>query len=71
MTSIREIVGQTLETGYLPLEAEDQLRRLLQQTKYGWEDLNAFVNLQQAAMNGQVRQESREADELHYLLANS
>jgi hypothetical protein len=60
MTSIREIVCCTLETGYLSMAAEEQLRHLLQKTHYGWEDLNAFIRLQQAAMRGHIRQESRE-----------
>lgn len=59
MISIREIVQQALNTDYLTLEAEEQLRLLLKK-KYGWEDLNAFMTLQQAAMTGHVRQESRE-----------
>jgi len=64
MSSIREIVRCALETGYLSLAAEDQLRHLLQKTHYGWEDLNAFVRLQQAAMRGHIRQESREMKHL-------
>lgn len=64
MSSIREIVRCALETGYLSLAAEDQLRHLLQKTHYEWEDLNAFVRLQQAAMRGHIRQESREMKRL-------
>lgn len=60
MTLIRKLVEQALATGYLSVEAEAQLRQLLQKTKYGKEDLNAFMQLQQAAMSGQVKQESRE-----------
>ncbi|MBD2000506.1 hypothetical protein H6F88_29430 [Oculatella sp. FACHB-28] len=60
MTSIREIVHCALETGYLSVSAEDQLRHLLQKTQYDWEDLNAFIHLQQAAMRGHIHQESRE-----------
>ena len=56
---IRELVTTALSTGYLTLEAEDKLRQLLQRTKYGAEDINAFMKLQQAAMNGLVKQESR------------
>nr|WP_322111831.1 hypothetical protein [Aerosakkonema funiforme] len=41
------------------VEAEDRLRKLLA-TKYDLEDLDAFINLQQATMIGRVRQESRE-----------
>ncbi len=59
MALIRDIVQKALRTGYLTVEAEDQLRLLLT-TPYDLEDLNAFMTLQEAAMSGQVRQESRE-----------
>jgi hypothetical protein len=59
MNLIRDIVKQALDTGYLTLEAEDRLRAMLQ-NKYGSEDLNAFMLLQNAAMTGRVRQQSRE-----------
>jgi len=59
MTLIREIVQQALMAGYLTVEAEDQLRHLLTK-KYDLEDLNAFRSLQQAAMAGRVKQQSRE-----------
>lgn len=59
MLLIRDVVRQTLTTGYLTVEAEDQLRQLLK-TKYDMEDLNAFMCLQHAAMSGQVKQESVE-----------
>jgi len=59
MTRIREIVQRALASGYLTVEAENQLRHLLT-TRYELEDLNAFMNLQEAAMNGKVKQESRE-----------
>jgi hypothetical protein len=59
MILIREVVQQVLNTGYLSIEAENQLRQLLS-TKYDTEDLNAFVSLQQAASEGRVKQESRE-----------
>ncbi len=58
MILIREIVQQALANSYLTVEAEEQLRQLLR-TKYEKEDLNAFMNLQHAAMEGRVRQESR------------
>lgn len=58
MMSIREIVRQALETNYLSLEAEEHLRRLLR-GKYGPEDLQAFMLLQQSVMNSRVQQESR------------
>ena len=59
MELIREIVKQAINTGYLTLEAEEKLRGKLK-NKYDLEDLEAFVNLQQAVMIGIVRQESRE-----------
>ena len=59
MSRIREIVQQALTTGYLTVEAEDQLRQLLLR-KYDWEDFNAFIRLQHEAMEGRVRQQSRE-----------
>jgi hypothetical protein len=59
MTRIRDVVQKALATGYLTIEAENQLRQLLT-TRYDLEDFNAFMNLQEAAMTGIVRQESRE-----------
>ncbi len=59
MSLIREIAQQALTTGYLTVEAEEQLRQLLL-TKYDWEDFKAFISLQHEAMEGRVRQESRE-----------
>jgi len=59
MNSIHEIVQQVLTTGYLSVHTEEQLRRLLTR-EYGKEDFYAFMNLQQAAMTGRVKQESRE-----------
>jgi hypothetical protein len=55
---IREVVQMVLSTGFLSIEAEDQLRLLLSK-KYDREDFQAFMRLQQAAMVGAVRQESR------------
>lgn len=59
MIRIRDVVQQALMSGYLTIEAENQLRCLLA-THYDLEDLNAFMSLQEAAMNGIVKQESRE-----------
>lgn len=59
MLCIREVVQQALDTGYLTLEAEENLRRMLSR-KYSEEDLEAFISLQQAAMAGLVKQQSRE-----------
>lgn len=49
-----------LETGYLTLEVEERLRRMLKQ-HYSEAEFEAFIQLQQAAMCGQVKQQSREA----------
>ena len=62
MGRIRDLVGQAIEAGYLSLAAEEQLRTLLQ-TKNEPEEITAFMRLQQAAMTGRVRQESREPTE--------
>ncbi|NJK55418.1 MAG: hypothetical protein HC939_05225 [Pleurocapsa sp. SU_5_0] len=59
MKLIREIVKQALNTGYLTLESEEKLKKMLE-NKYELEDLEAFINLQQATMLGIVRQESKE-----------
>ncbi len=59
MSRIRDLVQTALITGYLTIEAENQLRKLLT-TQYDLEDFNAFMNLQEAAMSGQVKQQSRE-----------
>ncbi len=57
MLLIRDVVQQTLTTGYLSVEAEERLRQLLK-TKYDKDDLKAFMMLQKAAMDGFVKQES-------------
>lgn len=62
---IRDIVQQALKTGYLSIEAEDQLRQLLR-NKYDSEDLKAFMILQHAMSAGHLRQESRELRNLHF-----
>lgn len=59
MVMIRDVVRQVMITGFLSVAAEEQLRQLLR-TKYDLEDLNAFISLQEAAMAGLIRQESRE-----------
>ncbi|MGI2903273.1 hypothetical protein [Tolypothrix sp. VBCCA 56010] len=59
MVLIRDVVQQAITTGYLTVSAEERLRELLR-TKYDSEDLNAFMTLQQAAIAGKVRQESRD-----------
>jgi hypothetical protein len=59
MLLIRNVVHEALSTGYLTIEAEEQLRQMLA-NKYDREDFNAFMRLQRAAMAGLVRQQSRE-----------
>ncbi len=59
MTRIRDVVQKALSTGFLTLEAENQLRYLLK-TRYDSEDFKAFMSLQEAAMMGEVKQESRQ-----------
>ena len=59
MTQIRDVVQNALTRGYLTVEAEEKLRYLLAK-RYDIEDFNAFMNLQEAAMTGRVKQESRE-----------
>lgn len=66
MVMIREVVQQALKTGYLTVEAENELRHLLAH-KYDLEDLNAFMVLQHAAMSGRVKQLSRELNGSHRL----
>jgi hypothetical protein len=56
---LETIVQQALLTGYLTVEAENELRWLLQ-CKLSADELKAFWNLQNAAMMGCVKQESRE-----------
>ncbi|RUS96367.1 hypothetical protein DSM107003_24640 [Trichormus variabilis SAG 1403-4b] len=59
MTRILDVVQTALATGYLTVEAENQLRQLLT-TQYDLEDFQAFMTLQEAAMMGKIKQESRE-----------
>jgi len=59
MTEIRDLALQAIKAGYLTLEAEEKLRYLMS-NHYGHEDFLAFMRLQEAAMQGKVRQESRE-----------
>lgn len=59
MLQIRDIVREAFKVGYLSVDAENQLRQLLQ-TKYDRKDFRAFMLLQQAVSSGIVRQESRD-----------
>lgn len=58
MSMISEVVDKALKTGFLSIQAEDDLRQLLS-TKYDQQDFSAFMRLQRAAMAGLVKQESR------------
>jgi len=60
MICIRDVVQNAIATGFLSLEAENQLRQMLKTTQHDGDALDAFANLQVAAMTGKVRQESRE-----------
>jgi hypothetical protein len=59
MLLIQEISQQAIATHYLTIEAEKELKKLLQNTKYGTQEINAFTDLQKAVMEGLVKQESR------------
>ncbi|MDB9494281.1 hypothetical protein PN441_08780 [Spirulina major CS-329] len=59
MGLIQNLVHDAIATGYLSCEDENHLRHLLQATKYGRDDIQAFVRLQQAIMVQDVRQQSR------------
>lgn len=59
MVLIREIVQKALTSGYLTVEAENQLRELLAK-EFDLEDLDAFMTLQQAIVAGYIKQESGE-----------
>jgi hypothetical protein len=59
MSTIREIVHQVLQSGYLTVEIEQKVRQLFA-TEYDLEDIEALTRLQQATISGQVKQQSRE-----------
>lgn len=56
---ISEIVNQVIQRGYLTVETEEQLKQLFA-VRYDLEDIDALIQLQQAAKSGQVKQQSRE-----------
>lgn len=58
MSTICEIAQRCLKTGWLSIPDEENLRRSLQ-NRYGLEEFHAFMQLQRAAMEGRVKQESR------------
>ncbi|MDZ8055471.1 MAG: hypothetical protein RMX68_000745 [Aulosira sp. ZfuVER01] len=55
---MKEIVQQALNTGYLSVAAQNQIRLLLQ-SDYDSEDLDAYIILQRAVVAGDVKQEPR------------
>ncbi|TAE58517.1 MAG: hypothetical protein EAZ76_05385 [Nostocales cyanobacterium] len=57
MILIKEIVKQTLKDGYLSVKAQDQIRILLQ-TNYDSEDIDALIILQRSIAAGKVQKES-------------
>ncbi|HEY9603365.1 MAG TPA: hypothetical protein V6C85_17245 [Allocoleopsis sp.] len=59
MSTIREIVHQVLQSGYLTVEIEEKVRQLFT-IQYELEDIEALTRLQQATISGQVKQQSRE-----------
>ena len=54
-----DLVQQAFASGYLSLEAEDHLRKLLR-SKYSPDEMKEFMRLQFAVVSGRIRQESRE-----------
>jgi hypothetical protein len=58
-STIRDIVYQVLQSGYLTVEAEEQMRQLFA-VQYDLDDIEALTRLQQAAHSGIVKQESRQ-----------
>jgi hypothetical protein len=59
MSTISEIVYKVLQSRYLTVEAEEQLRQLFI-TRYDLQDIEALTQLQQATTSGWVKQQSRE-----------
>ena len=55
---MKEIVQQALKTGYLSIAAQNQIRLLLQ-SDYDSDDLDAYIILQRAVVAGDVKQEAR------------
>jgi hypothetical protein len=68
MIFIKEIVQQALNTGYLSIAAQNQIRLLLQ-SDYDSEDLDAYIILQRAVVAGDVRQEAPTPIKLAYQAA--
>jgi len=59
MPTIREIVYQVLQSGYLTVEIEEQVRQMFA-VRYDLDDIEALTRLQQATILGRVKQQSRD-----------
>ncbi|MEW6498865.1 MAG: hypothetical protein AB1589_41160 [Cyanobacteriota bacterium] len=59
MSTIREIVFKVLQSGYLAVETEEQLRQMFA-VRYDLADIEALTRLQQSVTTGLVKQQSRE-----------
>lgn len=59
MSTIREIVFQVLQSRYLSVETEEQLRQLFA-VRYDLADIEALTRLQQSVTAGLVQQQSKE-----------
>ncbi|MGB7440628.1 MAG: hypothetical protein WA919_06140 [Coleofasciculaceae cyanobacterium] len=59
MSVLHKIVNQVLKSGYLTVEAEEQVRALFASSS-NVEDIEALVSLQKATSSGRVRQQSQE-----------
>jgi hypothetical protein len=58
---VRDVIKQAIATGYLSLEAENEIQQIFSSAHCELEDLNAFMSLQLAAMAGRVKQQSLES----------
>ena len=63
MSVISKIVDQVLQSGYLTIEAEEQMRSLFD-CGYNLEDIEALTRLQKAANLGRVKQQSQQLEYL-------
>ncbi|MFM9263860.1 hypothetical protein [Tychonema sp. BBK16] len=61
MMLVRDVIKQAIATGYLSLEAENEIQQIFSSAQCELEDLNAFMSLQLAAMAGRVKQQSLES----------
>lgn len=58
MNEFKKFIEQIIITGYLSIDSEEKLRKLMQKSSYSWEEVEAFAKLQKAAIQGKVKQES-------------